>query len=263
MTHRPRALALVFGLACCITPIAGQEATGSENPAVESVAEKAFDLSRWMTTFHASPDPDRVAFVIEEMSRQGSWKKNGALDTAFLAEVFRQYPDRVAEWVSGAATLAEDERHYVYIATWWSQVPVSASVLEGAMDSETSVNRAALRKYLDRKPTPLQEMEIAGPEVLDMLWASYFAGGRAVFVERLTTALTIPLGDEVDVDLRTVRQAARWSLESNARQHADVRRILEGVTARSTGVVHDELESILASTRPDDDSEVDEGDTGP
>jgi hypothetical protein len=188
------------------------------------------------------------------MSRSGAFKKNGALNTAFLAEVFRQYPDRVPAWAQVADGLPEDDRHWIYIAVWWADVPETVKLLEAAAAKETPELKQALRKYIENYAGPLLELPLTKPERLDMLWASYFASGKVAYVERIATALTPPESDKKTLGGVAIYGAARWSLTSNARQHEDVRSLLEDLRARSNGALLAELDDILNDARTPDGS---------
>lgn len=227
---------------------AGAGAAGG-SAAVEETADEPLELSAWMTGFHRAPDPDRVAWAIGEMSRKGTWQRNGQMAVAFLAEVFRQYPERVAAWARLADGRSEDERHWILLAVWMSEVPRTVEILRAAAAKETGTLREALERYVERTPAPVLELPLTSPERLDMLWASYFASGNAAYVERLTTALE-PSADDAPATAAAIRGAARWSLGSNARQHDDVREILHGLHARADGAVRDELAALLEQAKP-------------
>jgi hypothetical protein len=99
--------------------------------------------------------------------------------------------------------------------------------------------------YLANPPGSLLDMPLDRPSRLDMLWAGYFASGKAAYIERLTTALALPEAEEPSIEQLLVTGAARWSLVSNGRQHEDVRAALRELHGRSTGALRTELESIL------------------
>jgi hypothetical protein len=240
----------------------GQQPDKAKAPKDEAASEEPFDLSKWLTNFHKSPDPDRVAWVMAEMSRTAAFKKNGALNTAFLAEVFRQYPERVPAWAQVADGKPEDDRHWIYLAVWWADVPETVELLEAAAARETPALKQSLRKYIDNHAGALLEMPLTKPERLDMLWASYFASGKAAYVERIATALMPPEPENKTAMQATIYGAARWSLTSNARQHEGVRTLLTKLRARSKGVLRTELDAILKEARPADGSKQDTGGKG-
>ena len=249
------AVIVVVALLC--PQVFGQQKEGTEKPTTDAVEVEPFHLSAWMTGFHKTPDPDRVAWVIREMSHTGSFTKNGPTNTAFLAEVFRLYPDRVASWAGERDGLPEADRHWLYLAVWWSDVPGAVKLLEAAAEKESPELKKGLHKYIENYPSALLEMALTKPERLDMLWASYFASGKSAYVERIATALELAHAEEKTLESAVIYRAARWSLTSNAQQHEAIRKILENLLAQSSSHVREELDAILEKVRAQDASKVD------
>lgn len=219
----------------------GDSTTGQD---VESLPEIE-DIEAWLTEFHRNPDPQRVPMAIVQCSTDGMFEKAGHVATAFFAEVFRLYPDRVEDWVESTRDLPEDHRHWLCISVWWSQCTNWEGILESFRPDAGEAFEASLDEYLARTPQPILESELS-PSTLDGLWVSYFASGNPAYVEKITTALTLDHGEEDGLESLMIYGAARWSLASNARQHEEVKAVLEGVQTGSTGVLRSELSEILS-----------------
>lgn len=180
-----------------------------------------------------------------QFSEEGMFEQAGHVGAAFFAEVFRLYPDRVADWMDSARGLPEDHRHWLCNSVWLSQCTGWEGILESFRRDASESFDASLSLYLERVPPRILESEL-NPPTLDGLWVSYFVSGNPAYVERIMTALTLDHGEEDGLENLMVYGAARWSLGSNARQHEDVEGILERACAESAGVLQEELTEILS-----------------
>lgn len=69
------------------------------------------------------------------------------------------------------------------------------------------------------KPFKLLEMEITQPSMIDVLWASFMATGKKVYVEKIINILA---KEEKGVNNLLLIGSAKWSLLSNIQQHKKV-----------------------------------------
>ncbi len=92
----------------------------------------------------------------------------------------------------------------------------------------------------------LYTTEISNPGVLDMLWASFFATGDVLPIQRIISVLHLRKdghGEEI-----IVGGAAEWSLRSNVTQHPKVLWICKQELTKSEGLTKTLLEDVLKPT---------------
>ncbi len=218
-------------------------------PSEASNGQTSPDLSLWIQGFRLSPQPDQIPWALKELNLKWDWSESGELPAAFLAEVFRQYPNRVPEWISGIGEFSLQTRRFILQSLWWSGIEGATELLTSVAEGAEADLAATLRRWASTDPPVLVDMEIK-PEVLDRLWASYFASGNVVYLERLVSALAIPAPETPKSADDLVQGAARWSLSSNAEQYDDIRDALQELQATSEGVIHEELATILRELPP-------------
>ena len=114
----------------------------------------------------------------------------------FFSEVFAANPTRLVEWVALINNEPDDTRVALDAALSWSR---AGGVLQ------------------------LQE---PSPQMNDVYWGAFLASGNPQYVKKLL-ALVPFAAERNDFNLWSAGASAKWSLASNARQHALVRSILE------------------------------------
>ncbi len=156
------------------------------------------DFFAFTNKYHLQPRPDRIAEAIGTLSSSGVLQIPEAVGplTAFFSEVFAANPDRLAEW-------------------------------QQVIDKQPPVTTAALGRALSwSKAGGVLQLEGRSPEMNDIYWGAFFASGNPAYVRKLLEL--VPFAEERnDFNLWSTGASAKWSLASNARQHALVHSILE------------------------------------
>lgn len=85
---------------------------------------------------------------------------------------------------------------------------------------------------------------VAAADELDGLWLTFFATGDPAAVKKIVSVL--PWSELPKSPQQVVGQTARWSLRSNAAQHAQVREVLQKLLETSQGSTKEILGGILS-----------------
>jgi hypothetical protein len=223
----------------------------------------------WMAQYYQCPAPDQFIAVVSTLAEANVLKGQkvetgifgklfGRTDPAsiqlwqphsdapliaFAAKVFEQNPSRVAGWLQDLSALTEGQKRSLWIAAWLSRAVGVDSVLR-QQAQETS--KAAIRfidGLLGQTPRPIETLPLAGPVVLDMHWAAFFATGEQRYLLRIIEALGSVASPE-GTPAHALGISALWSLQSNAHQHRRVRETCAAVLPQTTSGMRMMLESI-------------------
>jgi hypothetical protein len=212
-----------------------------------SAGSNAADLSNWISYYYMHPQPDDIPARVREMVALGVFRKQSddAPMVAFLAEVFRQNPNRIAGWFQSLQNTSPDLRSAIIRAAWESNTKEGAAVIDAISAQKERDFALQIRK---QKPIDLAKDQIRSPAFLDMLWATFSASGKAWPVERIIGVLSwkVPAegaGNRTGVIL--IIGAARWSLSSNAFQHRRVYKICQNTLPKLNPEGRQSLNEIL------------------
>lgn len=208
------------------------------------VPDKRQRLGTWMAHYYEHPEPEALAGWMREVSASGILEKTSARYPVmiFVSELASQNPGKVAAWCDGLANLPTANRAVFA----WSFRNAGAPGSERCLKELPADAEAALRDL--KVFSPLQRAPVT-PGDLDLLWAVFVATGDERPVHMIVDVLSWPLperGATGSVEALLLNGAAKWSLASNARQHARVRRILEQRQGEASGSLRQALDELLA-----------------
>lgn len=188
--------------------------------------------------FYLNPNPEIVVQMIRRESEEGYFDAFQSVGptVALCSGIFRQFPERVAEWMDQLEDLPEKTRHGLNLALWYSDVDEGRACLQKALlksANEDEINQ--LKSLVGIAPPKIVELPIDfPPSVLDMCWGLFMATGDEACVKRVIEVANFKemTCDQCDEDhecdlcvvFQQIRRAACWSLESLAFQH---KRVLE------------------------------------
>lgn len=204
------------------------------------------EFHNWITYYYVEPTPERVDEAVRFMDKEGLLAKPTAVQplVSFLGHIFRKNPDRIGPWVEEFDYLPEG-RKVIWQAAWFSGTPEGQKALKEAEPRLAEEDRKYL-EALTLLPAPdLLTLPIDAPVVLDMLWAGFQATGDEAYVFRVIGALASPAEEKEDLDQAIVREAARWSLASVARQHPKVMQICRRALPKQPEDVRKVLEEVI------------------
>lgn len=206
-----------------------------------SPATKQF--SEDMQTYFRHPAPkimvDRLATL---PSADFSKPELPYLVGAFFCHLIDASPDTADLLVDRAVNGGRELKAVVVQSLAFSHHPRRTELID-------RVGGSAATKGLAATGTDFRSIRITHPAHLDMLWASFFATGDGVYVERITETLNRFQSEERLRELsarakndpsvnETIRdgligQAAAWSLNANGRKIPEVRAALANYVART------------------------------
>jgi hypothetical protein len=243
-------LAAVLGLALAV--ITAQPAPGQE----------ASD--RLLQSFYKDPKPERLVRFFERFEAvpvPRRWEAYPPL-AGFFAVVFRTHPDRIDTLVP--ARLSPKSADTIAAALQLADQQPAIARLQARFAEAGSDER--LKREFANLPARLEDLRVGRPTHLDILWGAAYASGDGRFVriivdfmaqianrsERIAldvaqTALALSggpreilgelrgrHGDTLAVEI-VFAATALWALQSNARQHSFVERVIAGYVAENSG----------------------------
>src|SRR5271156_3040942 len=89
------------------------------------------DIANWITYYYMHPQPDDIPARVREMAALSVFRKESAAPpvVAFLAEVFRENPHRIAGWFESLRNTSPDARLAIIRAAWESNTKEGTAVL--------------------------------------------------------------------------------------------------------------------------------------
>lgn len=180
----------------------------------------------WMMSYYRDPTPERFVAEVRSMMKTGLLKDEDAQPpvAAFLSQVMADNPAKVPKWLEELSNLNEQQRTLLWTAAWYSRTE----------EARAFFKKQGLQAYLDHEAPRILGMEVNNPAALDMLWGCFYATGDEEPIRRIISAFDLSKHagaleryksskkseqDKKEASLDATFQAARWSLESNCRQH--------------------------------------------
>ncbi|MFN8656955.1 MAG: hypothetical protein U0105_11500 [Candidatus Obscuribacterales bacterium] len=187
------------------------------------------DLNQWLTYYYLHPQPDLVVPATLLAEKKGYLSsETGGPYMAFLSRIFAQNPTMVGDWLKQLDSIPARDKPMLWTAIYWSHTKESAAVLDQIAKSLPPKSQESLVEQIAKPPEPIEKVTISSPAVLDMLWGAFFATGDEKYVKRLISVLPWEAQNK-DLIKMQVGASARWSLTSNAEQHAKVLEICQQV----------------------------------
>jgi uncharacterized membrane protein len=190
----------------------------------------------WISYYYRNPTPDRFIEEVTALSNQGilgdETKTN--LIGVFLSQIILSNQEEIPNWMKQLKDLPESDQNSLRMALWLSNSPGAKSYLTSIGEERLAIN----------EPPNILEYEPDSPEILDMWWAYFLATGEKEPVRNIISAFQYGdyIGaleaynssskteeDEIMVIHEMTFESARWSLESNMRQHKRVADICEEI----------------------------------
>ncbi len=229
-----------------------------------------------LTTFYKDPRPERLTGFFDKlrsMPAARSWEAYPPV-AGFFAFVFRSYPTDIEKLIPQAPDPKAAETITAALRLSGNQ-----AALEKFQPRLAQAGRdLQLASVFANLPGSLEELQISTPSNLDILWGAAFASGDAKFVVMIIDyfASTANLDAEVARDIVRVvvamaggpreifnelrgrygvlaaRQvvfaaSALWAIQSNAKQHAFVDRVVAKYIDEHPGTL---AQKAMVATRP-------------
>lgn len=194
------------------------------------------EFGEWMTFYYQNPSLERVPKALVYFSDSPLYKTNATMPTvAFFSAIFKK-DGVLMQKTFDEISLGGSDNAKIMLINVLSLTNNSGSkaLLEKAKSTWQSERlQAIITRQVSRPPDDLYSISINSPQVLDMLWASFFATGDELPVQRIISVLHLSKdghGEEI-----MVGGAANWSLKSNIQQHPKVLEICKKELANAQG----------------------------
>lgn len=220
----------------------------------------AKDPGSWLMNYYKSPNPQDFVAEVNKLSKTGllgnpKHKENIAV---FLSRILASHPENTNEWLQSLKSLNKTDMEPVFYAVWLADTKESKEYLKSIGATEV----------LNTKPINYLQTEIQSPNTLDALWSYFYASDSKEPVRRIVSALNYAdysgfleaykTSKQTGEDRRkaildSIFQAARWSLESNARNEPKIGEIC-GNILKDPNITKNEqlwLGVILSKAIPD------------
>jgi len=181
------------------------------------------EFGEWMTFYYQNPNPERVPAALVYFCNSAMYKSNATMPTAaFFSALFRK-DNALMQKIFDEISLNGSENAKIMLVNILSLTNNSESkALLGEAQSSWQSERlqGIIARQVTRPHDDLYGISVDTPQVLDMLWASFFATGDDLPVQKIISVLHLSKdghGEEI-----IVGGAANWSLKSNIQQHPKV-----------------------------------------
>ncbi|WP_299488049.1 hypothetical protein [Acaryochloris sp. IP29b_bin.137] len=179
-----------------------------------------------MSHYFENPQLNKVPMAIETFVKEGYLTNDSTVDSViiFLSFIFRANPDQVSLWLKSLENLSEPVITEIGKALWFSDTAEAQQSLDTIIAEGSPAIKESLEFLLQESPPNIEDLPIASPDVLDMLWAAFAATGEEKYVTRLISALAY-VNQDAEPHLSSIGNAARWSLQSNVDKYESVKSI--------------------------------------
>jgi len=183
----------------------------------------------WLMDYYIYPTPDLFVSEVNNLSKSGVLSDPNQKQTisVFLSRVLADNPDKTLKWMKELKHLNKADMEPIFYAVWLSDTKESKEYLKSI----------GATLALETKPTNFLQVPIDNPSTLDALWAYFFATGQKEPIRRIISALNYEKHsgalesyktskkteeNKQNAILDSIFMSARWSLESNIKQHSRV-----------------------------------------
>jgi hypothetical protein len=292
---RRTAAAFVTALAFVVALLLALVLSAAAPAAAAALANKSLNSTdavlKWINTYRHNPEPEELPAAVRALSKMQAFKdaESSGPYIGFIAGVLGGNPDRAAILIEEMLPIDPADHWVLVRAIAYSGLPDWREQLATFVD-RMPTRRAMIDKYLDGKLPTLDQIDYQPPrlgvfdklkvslhidkerqkavaieptpELIDILWGYYLAGGEYTPIGKVIRLL--PLSNDHDsVDNLTTGSAAKFTLASNAvrdtdllgmlkwsvkSQPKDVSVVLQDVidTADTVDTVHMRQESLAA-----------------
>lgn len=197
-------------------------AAPEENRAVQGSGKGAPD--RFFTYYYLRPRPEIFVKMVHDLAAE--WQLDAASNrmklASMFAEVFRQNPDKVEQWVDQFQDLMPKQLKVIWYSLGLSNIEQSRAILRKLAESATDSDKRFVDRLLALSPPDAFTMEVKGEDDLDLLWGTFFAGGDERCVVRVIGLLELADWTQPDVKRRFFGSKVRDSLAGQAWVHSRV-----------------------------------------
>jgi hypothetical protein len=204
------------------------------------------EFSNWVTYYYLSPQPQRLSSGLKYFCNSKLYNNELMLPMMSFFVAALKDKDAILEktYVEMNKSGTNTQRIFFLDVLWLINTNKSRNLIDKAANEWTAeAVQNKIKQQKQSRPYDALIIPIVSPQVLDMLWATFFATGNEEAIQRIIYAL--PLADEKQASKLLIGNAAKWSLESNAKQHKKVLMICKKELKKQKGSTRNLLEEIL------------------
>jgi hypothetical protein len=215
-------------------------------PAANSPFKSAETIGRYMNTYRAKPEPQKLPQLFHAMADLGllANQDTSGMYVGFVGGVLGANPGRARELIDKMFPLGPDHHASLIKAIAYSGLPQWQGLLRTL--AERMPSRVVLiDRYMTGRMPALDALQLdAGPVPLDVMWGLYFATGAPEPVLRMVSVLAWAK-DANDVEKLTIGSMVKWTLATNASRDVELLRLLKSALAFETKDVQAQLADVL------------------
>ena len=198
------------------------------------------EISNFFMNYYLKKNPKQIPLLITSISNENLIDEHNLYSSAtFLSEIFKQNPNKISQWVSidlcELEVLSSDAQDLVILGLWISDSDIGKIVLNNLLNNNQLNKKNYISNLLNHPlPNNLEKEIPQNPEDIDILWAYFFATGNESYVKRIIEISKMTEKDFVSSNNNSalamaIIEAAKWSLDSVAKNHSKVKEILKKV----------------------------------
>ncbi|MBD2391568.1 hypothetical protein RI030_05435 [Aphanizomenon flos-aquae NRERC-008] len=187
----------------------------------------AENIENWMSFYYQNPQPNLIPVFIKSLSQKGFLKEETSQISImfFLSFIFRDNSNKIADWLSQVLqNLTIVEKEVIIEAIFLSNTSEAQEYLNNLYQNSEPAIQDMINFFKDQVPPNLEEIPIDNSSILDILWSAFMATGSEKYVIRIISALSSKKSQDDPVK-KMITSMAKWSLESNIKNHQKVKLI--------------------------------------
>ncbi len=180
------------------------------------------ELDNWLNGYYLAPQPELTPRAIATISKEGLFGEDTTQEPImfFLSCVFRSHPQKLKSFLSDLTALPLLDQQVLVYAVWLSDTQESFEhLIELAQVCDAEIQEV-IKNLARESPPKAINLPVDHPNILDILWSSFFATGEDKYVIRIISALSKV--NSSDITDYAVLEAAKWSLRNNIQSHEKV-----------------------------------------
>ena len=187
----------------------------------------AENIENWMSFYYQNPQPNLIPVFIKSLSQKGFLKEETSQISImfFLSFIFSDNSNKIADWLSQVLqNLTIVEKEVIIEAIFLSNTSEAQEYLNNLYQNSEPAIQDMINFFKDQVPPNLEEIPIDNSSILDILWSAFMATGSEKYVIRIISALSSKKSQDDPVK-KMITSMAKWSLESNIKNHQKVKLI--------------------------------------
>lgn len=202
----------------------------------------------WLESYYLNPTPEKLVGQMKDWAQDGTLDNDHAKPAliAFLSQVIRQNPDKLAEWYDQLRGLDPSQMQVFHTAMLFSRTKEADELMRQTFGNAYDEQKAETKKIL--------EMPLDKEGTVDMIWGFFYATGSETAIRRIVTCFRFkdapdkPEGVDVPdgyVPLyKSLPTFAFNSLAANAERHPRILEMLREMLEKDESLIDQEKEGI-------------------